>query len=378
MPDSSRETRKKRRSETAHLSVEAHDTKDRNHAQEPPSGTVVEGVRPVTPPPEPAHKTILEPIKFITWIGASVGGLTIILAVIGFLALGAHDSMIGIPRRLLAQPEYVTVGALFFSRTMTYIIAVLLSPFSALRTALITLVVLLVIAVAGYYVWTGRLIRRGRLPGRRLLLTVGPVLLLVGELFVLQKLTAPLQITNALLQFADLDSLASIGTGEASDYYLRGLINGQSKQLQFAYGTLSLMTLGLGLAYRWLEVANSDSYNRSAASERRPLLWQWTRIPCFALLLLSLFFLVRVYGVLTVSNDYPRLEIAPAAEQKDAKRARPLFLLREDDKYLLIYEPCSQSILNMKRDSVEQLKINAPHDIFLYQRDSAAEECKGE
>src|SRR5262249_27368210 len=35
--------------------------------------------------------------KIIAWLGGSAAGLTILLIAIGFLALGAHDAMLGIP-----------------------------------------------------------------------------------------------------------------------------------------------------------------------------------------------------------------------------------------------------------------------------------------
>lgn len=340
------------------------------------TATIPEGSTTSAPPVEPSPNTFLEPVKFITWLGASMGGLTVVLAVIGFLALAAHDLMLGIPRRILPQTEYVTVGALFFSRTATYMIAVLLSPFTAPGTAVVAVVVLLAAAPAVYYFSTRRRFRLRPDAGRWWLLTVGPLLLIAGELYVLQQLTALLQITNALLQFADFSSLAATDSGDASVLFLRALINGQGKQLQFAYGVLSLLTLLPVLAYRWLELAARNM--KAGGGERAGglVVWRWARIPCFALLLICLFFLIRVYGVLTISNEYVRVEAEPAAGQTSGQKPGPRFLLREEDKDLLLYEPCSQAILSMKRDSLGRLKITAPYDLFLYQRDRAAEECK--
>ena len=322
------------------------------------------------PPAQPPLNTFLEPVKFVTWLGASVGGLTVVLAVIGFLALAAHDVMLGLPRRLLPQLEYVTVGALFFSRTVTYMIAVLLSPFASPGTALVASVALLAAALAVYYVST-----RGRLLTHRgWLLAAGPLLLIAGEIYVLQRLTAPLQITHTLLQFADLSSLASNGSGDASMQYLRALLNGDDKQLQFAYGMLSLVTLAPALAYRWLELAARTVEGGGRATAL--LVWRWARFPSFALLLICLFFLIRAYGVLTLSNEYPRFEAEMAAGQPAEQKSGPRFLLREESEDLLLYEPCTQSILSVKRDSLGRLKITAPYDVFLDQRNKATEDCQ--
>src|SRR5215510_14055683 len=105
-----------------------------------------------TPPPEEAEssgpKTTsvfarLAPLKIIAWLGASAGGLTILLGAIGFLALNAHDVMLGIPRS--SNQEYVAVGGLFFARSIIFLVASFLSAKSwiVLGVLLIALVVLL-------------------------------------------------------------------------------------------------------------------------------------------------------------------------------------------------------------------------------------------
>lgn len=354
-------------------SARAPERANQTNLEASPAGAAPEGSAAPAHPAQPSLNTFLEPVKFITWLGASVGGLVVVLAVIGFLALAAHDVMLGIPRRLLPQPEYITVGALFFSRTVTYMLAVLLSPFASPGTAIIAAVVLLVAAPAVYYVST----RGPFISHRRWLLTAGPVLLIAGEIYVLQRLTAPLQITHALLQITDLSSLAAGSSGDASVPYLRALLNGQGKQLQFAYGVLSLLTLALALAYRWLELTARASGSWGGGSASVLLVWRWARIPSFTLLLICLFFLVRAYGVLTLSNEYPTFAAETAAGQPEEQKSGPRFLLREEDDDLLLYEPCTQSILSVKRDSLGRLKITAPYDVFLYQRDRAAEGCKG-
>ena len=72
---------------------------------------------------ETLNFTNLLPFKLIAWLGASAGGLTLLLVVIGFLALSAHDAMLGIPRSIQNNPEYVAVGGLFFGRSIIFLVA---------------------------------------------------------------------------------------------------------------------------------------------------------------------------------------------------------------------------------------------------------------
>jgi hypothetical protein len=55
--------------------------------------------------------------KLIGWIGASVGGLAVILGVFGFLVNYGHNYMLGIDAGLRDPLEYVITGGLFFADT---------------------------------------------------------------------------------------------------------------------------------------------------------------------------------------------------------------------------------------------------------------------
>jgi len=69
---------------------------------------------------------IVEPAKLIGWLGASVGGLTILVLMVGFLALSAHDAMLGTPRTIEDKSEYIVTGSLFFSRSIIFLLGSLL------------------------------------------------------------------------------------------------------------------------------------------------------------------------------------------------------------------------------------------------------------
>lgn len=328
-----------------------------------------------------APKTILEPIKFITWLGVSIGGLTIALAAVGFLNLAGHDLMLGIPERLLAQPKYITVGALFFSRTIIYMVAALANPlaqFSGIAPSLIAVVVPFLLAVVFYYLWRYLEIERYVGAINKVVRVAGPIALVILELYALRRLTEPLQITNVLLQFTDFSSVASAGYGDSTHSILKALNDDDGRFLQLAYGRLSLLVFFLALSYRQLELmsVNKKKSRASGGQKDHLMFWRWLRVPSFALLLLCIFFLTRVYGVLTIQNEYPRFERVAQTDASNPVKAAPLFLLQEDEKYLLLYDPCSQSMLSIKRDSVEQMKTSAPKNLFQYQLKEADRECQ--
>src|ERR1041385_3645221 len=103
----------------------------------------------------PLNLAARAPLKLITWLGASAGGLTIFLVAIGFLALSAHDVMLGIPRSLQSNSEYVAVGGLFFGRSIIFLIASFIS-----MKSWIVLVIASIIVVVLFNIPAGR--SRGR------------------------------------------------------------------------------------------------------------------------------------------------------------------------------------------------------------------------
>src|ERR1044072_9325712 len=52
----------------------------------------------------------LAPLKIITWLGASAGGLTLLLGAVGFLGLGAPDAVVGISRSISSNSGFVAGG----------------------------------------------------------------------------------------------------------------------------------------------------------------------------------------------------------------------------------------------------------------------------
>jgi hypothetical protein len=285
------------------------------------------------------------PLKLITWLGASAGGLTILLVTIGFLALSAHDVMLGIPRSIQSNSEYVAVGGLFFGRSIIFLIASFISVKSW--------IVLLIVSAA---VVTLLNIPPGRSRGRSMLIGFLSIALLTAEIYGLIWVIRPLQISNLLLN-------QSAATNTPVRNVVEAILVRDTIWLSAEYGFLVLLVLAFSITFVLLDRESQNTVVQSRRGRNRTLFWHLARVPAFVLLLVCIFLLPRAYGVLTLSNDYPVVTIE-GSSSPSANASETHLLLREDDKIFVLYDPYSQSILTIKRDSVVQHKMLAPQHVF--------------
>ena len=276
----------------------------------------------------------LSPLKIIAWLGASAGGLTILLGAIGFLALSAHDVMLGIPRSIQNNPEYVTVGGLFFGRSIIFLVASFISVKSW-----IALAVLLI----GFVVLSRTSKHQSR--GRSLVIILFSLVLLGAEIYGLARLIRPLQISNLLLNFS------SEGRGPAQQV-IDALLVRDTTWLSVEYGFMVLLVVVFSTAFIFMEQAGRSRF------------WRVIRVPAIILLLICIFLLPRAYGVLTISNEYPTVVLESSNQSGSSPTNETRLLLREDKEAFVLYDPSSQSIVTLKRDSIAQHKMYAPQHVF--------------
>ncbi len=290
--------------------------------------------------------TGIAPLKIIAWLGASAGGLTILLGAIGFLASSAHDVMLGIPRSFQTNSEHVAVGGLFFGRSIIFLVASLVS----LRSWVV--LGILLAAVFVFFKLPRRLSR-----GRSLVIGVVAIVLLLAEIYGLLRLTRPLQLSNLLLNL-------SVDANTPGRQIADALLVKDTTWLSAEYGFLVLLTLAFSIAFILLERESQDRQGLRKGRESRTLFWHLARIPALILLVICIFLLPRAYGVLTISNDYPTISIESVSPSGGNATNETRLLLHEDDKVLVLYDPAAQSILTIKRDSIAQQKIYAPQHVF--------------
>jgi hypothetical protein len=301
--------------------------------------------------PEPAETelpilTARAPLKLITWLGASAGGLTILLVAIGFLALSAHDVMLGIPRSIQSNSEYVAVGGLFFGRSIMFLIASFVLAKSW--------IVFLVVAAAVVVVFN---IPPARSRGRSMVIGFLSIALLISEVFGLMWVIRPLQVSNLLLN----------QSGEANTparNVVQAILERDTTWLSAEYGFLVLLVLGFAILFVLLDRESQNTVVLSRRGRNRTLIWHLARVPAFVLLLVCIFLLPRAYGVLTIANEYPIVTIEGSSTPGVTPASETHVLLREDDKNFVLYDPYSQSILTIKRDSVAKHTMSAPQHVF--------------
>jgi len=285
----------------------------------------------------PETFTNLIPFKIIAWLGASASGLTILLVVLGFLASSAHDEMLGIPRSIQEYREYVAVGGLFFGRSIIFLVASFISVKSWIVLGVLLIGVIVILRIAK---------RRSR--GRSLVIILFSIVLLAGEVYGLARLILPLQISNLLLTL-------STDTNTSAKPIVDALLVNDRTWLGAEYGFLVLLGVAFSVAFLLLGQASRSRF------------WHLVRVPALILLIIYVFLLPRAYGVLTMSNEYPTVvlesENPPSGSPGNAGNQTRL-LLREDDKVFVLYDPASQSIGTVKRDSIVQHTMYAPQHVF--------------
>jgi hypothetical protein len=304
------------------------------------------------PPVEPVERAgllatvislLFEPAKLITLLGASSAGLAIFLGVIGFLAVGAHETLLGLPRLSHTNDEYVAAGSLFFPRTLLFMAA---SFLDGLAPWLFTGAVVLGLGALG--------LGRTR-PAREAYGLAALVLLALVLVATLWLLAQAAECRGLLLQ------------GQVSDEnpVLTHLRKHDESWLQGRYGGLAVGVLCTAVWFKVLE----DTFGPAAATPG-PFAWgrscwRWARIPGLVGVLICLFLLARAYGILTFPNRYPLLTaVAPAdlLAQVAPGKDRAV-VLHEGEKTLLIYFPDRQSLLQLDRGDVKAFSVTTPQAV---------------
>jgi hypothetical protein len=227
-------------------------------------------------------------LKFIAWLGGAGAGLGLLTAAVGYLALGAYDDAIGIPVLLEEKLHYVTVGGLFFARSITFILAALIVSWHS-WLALLVLGNLLAALLSDRH-----LKPRLAIP----LSFAGVAGLLIGLLFAVIWLSLV------------LDQDAFPGDERINQY-----------------GVIALFVTGL-----FAIVGSQEGLVRGGATLKAVALYRWVRIPVLALSLICAFLLPRAYGTMTLDRSFPEvLELHLEHKPVDASGApnRPLLLLRK-------------------------------------------------
>ena len=159
--------------------------------------------------------------------------------------------MLGIPRSIQNNPEYVAVGGLFFGRSIIFMVVALIS----LKSWIVLGVLLLGAAV---------LFNIPQRPsrGRSLVISLFSVVLLAAELYALERLIRPLQISNLLLG-------SSVDFNSPGKQTVDAILVKDTSWLGVEYGFLVLFVLAVSMAFILLEQHSRGGIVISARQDNR-------------------------------------------------------------------------------------------------------------
>ncbi len=304
-----------------------------------------------------------EPAKrFLGVIGASVGGLTAIFYVVGFLAMQAHHHFLGLTHISVDYSQYLFSGGQFFSyfpNMVVYFWDSLLElaarNFEWLLYALTALVV-------------ARLLLRIKLI-RNLVNSLGNTLrklairfvIVLQVLFNLVLLVLFLTLSLKLVQQNDLLFEAAVpGYSWLIDMTAEGS-NQRQKYFAVLLGVALLSILAHAPLEHWRHQPNAKTGEQVTAPWRSVL-----SISALLLIILQLLYLPVNYGILLISKNYPTAEFALRNDHPDGLPTfgTPLILIhREGDDYYF-YSRQHKKIWQIRRTDLTWLTRTGEVNLF--------------
>lgn len=312
-----------------------------------PKNTDAEASNELGPANTTLASTFLLSTRVVTWLGASVVGITILLGTFGFLVLYAHDLILGIDVGIRDSLEYVTTGGLFIADTGYHAIY--------RRGILLQLLPLLFI---GGVIILSYTIPKSRRWGFILLQTVAIFGLILLQFTNLKKTTEPLSYQGFLLYSIPISDLNRL------------LVSADVTALREYYGSIAALTLAtsiiIGIWYvkSWYSLSHADHFEKVLMGFKTASLF---------LSFVSIYGLPLDYGVLMMQNYYPAVRAYGVEKEKDPFTSinlntdsdkTVLFLLYQNDKELVFYNRRAYQVTYVKRETINYVSLGESYNVF--------------
>lgn len=309
-----------------------------------------------------------EPAKrFLAVIGASVGGLTAIFYVVGFLAVQAHHRFLGLTHISVDLNQYLYSGGLFFAAFPWLAIyfwdRLLEIPARNFEWFLFALIA---IALAGLLLrikWIKNLVGSlGIRLGKLAVSCVTMIQIVFNLVLLIVFISFSLEIVNQdNWLFAD---------GHPDYAWLVGTTHENSNRRQQHFvGLLGLAILSI-LVHALLEYWRRQPNPKSGEKVRAP--WRSIfSITALLLIILQLLYLPINYGLLLIPNSYPTAEFGLRHTKLDSlpTSGQPLVLIhRESDDYYF-YSREHKKIWQIRRSDMNW--ITRMGDVHIFDQRSA-------
>ncbi len=306
---------------------------------------------------------VFEPAKrFLGVIGASVGGLTAIFYVIGFLAMQAHHTFLGLTHISIDFNKYLFTGGQFFSYFPVLVIVLYESLFEIIAShfewLLYAISAIVIVRLLLLIQLIRRLISHFGSAAKKLTIRYITVLQILFNLVLL------LLFLEFSLEIVDEKNWLFRSTDTASSWLIDTTAEGSFKRQEYFAKLLAMAILSV-FALVLLEYLRRQPNSKTNTPVKAP--WRSVLfISAFFLIVLQWLYLPVNYGILIISNRYPTVQIGlrdyqqMAAMEADA----PLFFLhREGDDYFF-YNRKQRKIWQVARTDLTWLIRSDEVNIF--------------
>jgi hypothetical protein len=299
--------------------------------------------------------------KLIGWIGASVGGLAVILGVFGFLVNYGHNYMLGIDAGLRDPLEYVITGGLFFADT----------GYRGIILHGLGYQILLPLFVFALVFFSYILPNKQRNRVFKYMQDGALLSLIAVQILILYRLIQVLK-NGGLLVYRITQTEISTHMVAANEKFLLSYYGSVAAPI-----FITLMVLGY---WYW---KSSIQFDRAYFFNHHLLL----KVIVLLLCLMSIYGLPISYGVLMKPTYYPLLldygvekdkgidpfntELTLNGTKTPARKLenQTIFLLNQSDKELIFYDRNRLEIIYVRRDTISYLRIGSSYYILYGRQD---------
>jgi hypothetical protein len=282
--------------------------------------------------------------KGIAWIGASIGGIVVMISTFGFFALYSNETMLGIQIGLRAPLEYIIAGGLFLTGTIN-----ILGRINPIKLNVLLSVFSLLLMVLSYAPLKG-------LKRYSYILRGIAVIGVISVQFLLSTYIASVIPSNNFL-------VSDIPNTEVNKL----IVQTDFDRLEQYYGSLTfsiLVTAFTSSYWCWKSFQLQQGKQRLLIDKFNTLL----KIVALVLAIDGVYHVPQLYGILIKRNIYPEIIHYSMPEESDpfinSSARGVLFLLYQDDKTIVIYDRANFQIVYVRRDIINFIRVGGYKDLL--------------
>jgi len=308
------------------------------------------------------EKTVEPAKRFLGVTGASAGGLTAIFYVVGFLAMQAHHSFLGLTHISVDFNQYLFSGGMFFAyfpSLVIYFWEVLFEIAARDFTWPLYVIgaIMLINLLLRITLFRRLLNKLGDLVNKLAIRSVTGLQILFNLLLLWLFLTFSLKL-------ASQNNWLFAGAHPDFSWLIDATVEGSAQRQRFFAGLFGMAILSgfiMALLEKWRRSNNSEP-DKSIKTPWGAVL----SISATLLLALQLLYLPVNYGILIVSRNYPVAEFGLGKKQSRnlAALQQPLILIHRELEDYFFYSREQKKIWQLRRGELTWLTRTGEMNIF--------------